>query len=269
MIIDGKQIAERIYSELTNTISHLLSAPHMTIITCAPTAATQTYLTYKTAAATRVGVLATIITLPPDSTTDDCMVAIARASIQTDGIVVQLPLPKHIDTDIVINAIPASLDIDGLRYPKAQTNFLPPVAGAVAEIARTHGVTFRNKQAVVVGYGRLVGQPCAAYLKASDATVEVITDTIVGEEARIKAADVLVLGTGQPGLITPDMIKDDVMVFDAGTAEVGDRLRGDADPSCAEKASLYTPVPGGIGPITIALLLKNCVQAQNQQPAAA
>lgn len=264
MIVSGTAIAEQLYQQLENEISHVSVKPHLTIITCAPTAATLKYLAYKQAAAQRVGVRTAVIELPAASSTEECIAAISRARMQTDGIVVQLPLPDMIDTDAVIAAIPSPCDIDGLQYPASHTTYLPPVAGAIAVIAAQHGVTFVDKDVVVVGHGRLVGQPCAAYLRSVGATVTVVTEDTPEKDERIKAADVLVLGTGQPGLITPDAIHAGVVIFDAGTAELGSRLHGDADPACAEKASLFTPVPGGIGPLTIAVLLQNCLQASNQ-----
>ena len=265
MIISGKELAEQIYQELANTVSHLTVKPHVTIVTCAPTAATYTYLTYKLAAAKRVGIRTSLIELPAESTTADCITAIEKASMQTDGIVVQLPLPAHIDTETVIASIPPSYDVDGLRYPKRQTMFLPPVAAAVAEIVRTYGVTFVDKKVVVVGYGRLVGQACTAYLQKIGIEPTVVTETTEDKASIIASADVLILGTGQPSLITPAQIKEGVLIFDAGTAELGGKLRGDADPSCAEKASLFTPVPNGIGPLTIATLLKNCLLATTHE----
>lgn len=261
MIISGKKLAEQLYQELENQISHLPVAPHVTIITCAPTTATQSYLSYKQTAAKRVGVRTNLIELPAESTTDDCISAITRATMQTDGIVVQLPLPAAIDTDAVLAAIPPRYDVDGLRYPSVQTSYIPPVAGAIAEIAQSKAVSFLDKSVVVVGYGRLVGQPCAAYLQEIGVTPAIVTESTANKDQLIAAADVLILGTGQPGLITPDKIKAGVLIFDAGTAELGGKLRGDADSACSDKASLFTPVPGGIGPLTIAVLLKNCLRA--------
>lgn len=265
MIISGKELAEEIYQQLTNTISHLAVKPHMTIVTCAPTAATYTYLAYKLAAAKRVGVKTSLIELPAESSTADCVTAVKKASMQTDGIVVQLPLPLHIDTDEVISTILPNYDIDGLRYPDIQTTFIPPVAAAVAKIAQTYDMTFVDKKVVIVGYGRLVGQACAAYLQMIGVEPIIVTESTANKVDSIASADVLILGTGQPNLITPSEIKEGVIIFDAGTAELGGEICGDADPACAKKAALFTPVPGGIGPLTIATLIQNCLLATTHE----
>ena len=119
----------------------------------------------------------------------------------------------------------------------------------------------RFEKVVVVGHGRLVGEPAALWAKGQGATVTVVTKETSNSEQIIAAADVLILGAGQPNIITPEAIKPGVVIFDAGTSEDNGELKGDAHPDCAEVASLFTPVPGGIGPITVSMLLKNVVKA--------
>ncbi len=133
---------------------------------------------------------------------------------------------------------------------------LPPVAGAVAEVLMRQGVDVAGKKVVVVGAGRLVGKPVAEMLKEMGGEVAVITTTS-GSLEELKTADVVVLGAGNPGFIKPEMLKQGVVLIDAGTSEAGGKLMGDADPACAEVASIFTPVPGGIGPIAVAMIFKN------------
>ena len=135
-------------------------------------------------------------------------------------------------------------------------NCSPPVAEAIKEVLRLHDVRPRGKIAVVVGAGRLVGAPAAKLLRELGAEVSVITQTS-GSLVELKTADIVVLGVGEPGFIKTEMLKQDVVLIDAGTSEQGGKLAGDADPACISVASVFTPVPGGIGPIAVAMIFKN------------
>lgn len=259
MIVDGKGLADRIFRELHNQVTHLDVKPHLTVFTCAPNFATKKYLNLKTKRAREVGVGVNVIELPDTITTKEAIQSIEHAAIQTDGIVVQLPLPAHLDTEAILDCIPPSMDIDGVHYQVGSDTPVHPVAGAIALIAHEYDVLLAGQQVVVVGQGRLVGQPAAAWVRSQGARVSVVDKDTLHREAIIATADVLILGVGQPCLITPDMVKEGVIIFDAGTSELGGQLVGDADPACARKAALFTPVPGGIGPLTVAILLKNLV----------
>jgi methylenetetrahydrofolate dehydrogenase (NADP+)/methenyltetrahydrofolate cyclohydrolase len=179
--------------------------------------------------------------------------------MQTNGIIVQLPFPPHIDVDTVLSVIPKSYDVDVAWYDGSSDEVLPPVVGAIAEIARVHDVLFATQNVVVVGKGKLVGAPALIWTQKQGAHVSVIDRETADPKTMIGDADILILGAGKPGLIMKDDVKEGVLIFDAGTSEDGGVLKGDADLSCAEKASLFTPVPGGIGPITIAVLLRNLI----------
>jgi methylenetetrahydrofolate dehydrogenase (NADP+)/methenyltetrahydrofolate cyclohydrolase len=188
------------------------------------------------------------------------MVTSIRAAHHTaDGIIVQLPFPSHIDTDVIITAVAPSHDIDGMTYDGSQTDRLPPVVGAIHEISIRHAIAWTGKRVVVVGRGRLVGIPVALYAKVQGADVSVVDKQTINITAITKTADIIVTGAGSPHIITPDMVRSGVAVFDAGTSEDGGELAGDVHPEVAELASLFTPVPGGIGPITVAVLLRNCI----------
>ncbi len=262
MIVDGRSIAKDIYAQIRNEISHLSCVPHMTVFTCAPNFETQKYLTLKKQKAMQCGIGISIIELPDILTTQEVMQSVQNACIQTNAIIVQLPLPDHIDAQAVLDVIPNTYDVDGMHYDGTSKTFLSPVVSAIAEISHRHDVLFAGRKVAVVGQGRLVGKPSAIWAQGQGASVKVITkDSPKGEFKNVIAdADILILGAGVPGLITQDMIKKGVVIFDAGTSEDGGELRGDADASCAQKASLYTPVPGGIGPLTIAMLLRNVLQ---------
>lgn len=260
MIVDGRAIAALIYKEIGNEISHMRIKPHLTVFTCAPNFETQKYLALKRRKAHDVGISLNVIEFPETVTTDEVVTSIQHALMQTDGIVVQLPFPQHIAIDEVLSVIPASYDVDAVSYDGTNDLVLPPVVGAINEIAKMHMVVFSQQEVAIVGNGRLVGAPSRIWCEKQGAKVTVLDKQSVDITPLTRHAKILILGTGVPALITPEMISEGVIIFDAGTSEMSGVLRGDADPACAQKASLFTPVPGGIGPITVAVLLRNLVQ---------
>ncbi len=264
MLVDGKAIAKDILRGIENAMSHGNVRPHLTVFTCAPNFETQKYLMLKRRRAIDAGIGINVIEFPEDVTTEDVVQSITHAAIQTDGIIVQLPFPASIDTDAVLASVPRGCDADAVHYAGGSADLLPPVVGAIAEIAARHQVPFLGAKVAIVGNGRLVGKPAAIWATRMGANVTVVTRETPNADEAIASADILILGAGSPGLVTPDRIKDGVVIFDAGTSEAGGVLTGDADPACAKKASLMTPVPGGIGPVTVAALLRNVLQLANR-----
>lgn len=264
MIVDGKAIAIDILKSVADEVSGLSRAPHLTAITCAPNFETKKYLDMKKQKAASIGVVLDVVELPVDTTTEQVISYIERISVESDGMVVQLPFPKKIDIEKVLSAIPVEKDPDGFSYEKSALACMPPVVGAIAEISQREKLVWLGKEVVILGQGRLVGAPAALYARQAGATVTVLTkDTY--DEKFLHTADIIVSGIGRPHFIKPSVVKDGVVIFDAGTSEDGGLLVGDADPSVGEKASLLTPVPGGIGPITIACLLRNLVHLARQE----
>jgi len=264
MIVDGRVIASLIYKEIANEISHMRSKPHMTVFTCAPNFETQKYLALKRRKAHEVGIGMNIVEFPANITTAEVVTSVAQARMQTDGIIVQLPFPSHIQIEDVLAAVPKGCDVDAVHYDGTDDRILPPVVGAIQEISRRFDVLFAAQHVVIVGKGRLVGAPSVIWCQKQGAQVTVVTKETPKPDEVIRHARILILGAGVPSLITPDKLGEGVVVFDAGTSEDGGVLKGDADPACAEKASLFTPVPGGIGPITVAILLRNLVLLCNR-----
>lgn len=263
MIVNGKAIAAEIYREVENEVSHMAVKPHLTVFTCAPHFETQKYLALKMRKARAVGIDINVIEFPDTVTTEEVIQSVEHACIQTDGVVVQLPFPEHIVIDEVFKVIPRQYDVDVINYNGADNRILPPVVGAIKEIAERNDVLFAAQNVTIVGHGKLVGEPAELWALRQGAQVEVVTKETDDIHAAVKQAHILILGAGQAGLITPDMVRDNVAIFDAGTSEAHGELRGDAHPDCADKASLFTPVPGGIGPITVAVLLRNLVRLVN------
>ncbi|MDB5244329.1 MAG: Methenyltetrahydrofolate cyclohydrolase [Parcubacteria group bacterium] len=185
---------------------------------------------------------------------------------EVDGIIVQLPLPKNMNTQDVLNSIPLEKDADVLcvnardRFERGDRDaILPPVVSAIQKILEKANISVADKKAVVIGAGFLVGAPVALWLRQQGADVSVVTLESGDLVASLRTADIIVSGTGSPHLIKPDMIKEGVVLIDAGSSELGGVVVGDADPVCAEKCSLFTPVPGGVGPVAVACLFENAV----------
>jgi methylenetetrahydrofolate dehydrogenase (NADP+)/methenyltetrahydrofolate cyclohydrolase len=167
------------------------------------------------------------------------------------------------DTDFIVNAIPLEKDADVLSQlayeafeKSVQPSLLPPVVGAIKEVFDRHAIDPTGKQTVIVGNGKLVGLPASVWLQSLGADVIVLTRNTFSEEV-IRDADIVISGAGAPHLIKPDMLKEGVVLIDAGTSESNGAIAGDADPACADVASIFTPVPGGMGPIAVACLFKN------------
>lgn len=260
MIVDGKALAAQILAEVKVEVSRLLTPPKLTVFTCAPNFETQKFLAFKQKRAAEVGVLVDVVSLDPAMPTVEIIRLIEESLPNTDGVVVQLPFPPSIDIAAVLATVPPGHDVDALLYDGEDTTILPPVVGAIDAIATRYQVVWAGTQVVVVGRGRLVGAPAAMYAASKGAQVTVLDKDSDAKKHTIKEADILILGAGVPGLVTSNMVKPGVIIFDAGTSEEGGMLVGDADDSVREVAAVVTPVPGGIGPITIAILLKNVLQ---------
>lgn len=263
MMVDGRAIATKILTEISKEVRQLSRPPKLSAITCAPNFETQKYLQLKKAKAASVGIGLNVVELSQMATTAEVVASIKQVLKDSDGIVVQLPLPPQIDRDAVLRAVPVEKDPDGFLYGVAENACLSPVVGAIDEISKFYNVDWAGKKVIVLGQGRLVGLPAAAYARSKSDTVQVFEiDTF--DEKELKTADIIVSGIGRPHFITKKMVKPRVVMFDAGTSEDGGVLVGDVHTEVASIASLLTPVPGGIGPITIAYLLRNLLRLSSQ-----
>ncbi len=261
MIIDGKALAEEIREELREAYTTLERPARVRVFAFAEDEITKQYIGIKERVGAKLGVEVVLTRLSESTTTEDLVLAIKESD--ADGIVVQLPLPRHIDLEAVRDAIPFSRDIDCIgmdayaMFQAGTSPILPPVISACEEILLRGGIDVLGKSVVIVGYGRLVGQPATVWFKRRGAEVVIADKDTKDVGILTRDADIIVLGAGVPNLLTPDMIKEGVVILDAGASEAGGKVVGDADPACAEKASLFTPVPGGIGPVAIAMLFRN------------
>lgn len=259
MIIDGKAIAGEILEETKRIAIALPDVPSFAAIAVAPSPATESYLRIKRRLAEDAGIHMEVRTPDEGSTTEDLIALIERDT--HDALIVQLPLPPHIDQEAVLSAIPAEKDADVLSTATRERGVLMhPIAGAINEIWLRTNVTPEGKDVVVIGNGWLVGQPVTAWLRKRGVSVTVVTKDSGDISDACRTADIIISGTGVSGLVTRSMVKEGVVVIDVGTSELGGSIAGDVAPDVADVASVFTPVPGGVGPIAVAYLMKNVVE---------
>ena len=248
MIVDGRMLAEAV---LARTSARGAAPVVVGYVSEDPSTTTKSYLRIKERSAERAG--CTFIERSTHKPLNEGEMGIVQfpTTLSQEEIDALLPITK--DPDVLSRAAREKFTTGD---PEA---LLPPVVGAVREILKAHHVEIKGKRAVVVGAGFLVGAPAATWLAQQGAEVTVVTLETNQEDvvAALGAADIIVSGAGSPHFITPDMIKDGVVLIDAGTSESSGKVVGDADPACAEKCTLFTPVPGGVGPIAVALLFEN------------
>lgn len=247
-------MAEQVLANLT------LTGARLGILTMGADAVRDSFVRRKMRTAASVGVVVKRVDVPQSGTTADVVVAAQSLQEDVDGIVVQLPLSTIVDTSAVLAVIDPHKDVDALtRQPLVHA----PVAEAVVHILKENSVPVAGAEVAVVGAGRLVGAPTASILRALGARVSVMDK---GDSLGVlKGADIVVSGAGRPHLIRPAHIKDGVVLIDAGTSESAGKVVGDIDPACVAKAKLATPVPGGVGPLAVAMLFKNLEELVRMQ----
>ena len=265
MILDGQALASEVLVRAKARATILDTAPEVIAIVANETSATKSYLSIKEKRATDAGCVLHMKRFDADVSVERLEQAVSAASSEADAVVVQLPLPAGVDARTVCDAIPFDKDPDVLssaarmKFEADESDALiPPVASALAKILAAGDIDPKGKKAVVIGMGWLVGRPCATWLSHAGADVSHVTDEF-GTIAILGEADIIVSGVGSPHFIQPEMLKEGVVLIDAGTSESNGKVAGDADPSCAEKCSLFTPVPGGVGPLAVACLFENAV----------
>lgn len=262
MIIDGREISKELISDLKKRVSGMIQVPMLIAIQVGDDPATESFIKIKRRVAEKIGVAFEAAKLDKDVTTEDLIDRIEAVSKDelVRGVIVQLPLPGHIDTGKVLNSIPKDKDPDVLSiFAREEKKVFAPVAEAAREVLKRGSVSLENKSVLVIGEGRLVGGPIIDWLKSEGVRPVVANDETANLKELSLNADVIFSGAGSPGLIKDEMVKEGVVIIDAGTSEEGGLIKGDADEGVREKASLITPVPGGMGPIVVAKLFENLI----------
>ena len=267
IVVDGKKIADDILKRLKKEIARRRSRPHLAVVLVGSDAASLTYVRKKQEAAEAIGVKFSLYRFPENISQSQLIVEMdAIQEDPLDGIIVQLPLPKGLDKKAILNRIRPEIDVDFLTWVSlgklliGENQMLPPAAAAVMEILEHHRIIFKAKQVVLVGSGDLIGKPLKNILVKLPLTLTVCNKDTKNLPKFTRMADILISGVGKPGMIKGSMVKQGVVAIDAGVSFEGRKLKGDLDfASVSKKASLITPTPGGVGPITVAKLLENTV----------
>jgi methylenetetrahydrofolate dehydrogenase (NADP+)/methenyltetrahydrofolate cyclohydrolase len=273
-IIDGKAVSKKIRLQLTEEVAEFKAktgiTPGLAVVLVGEDPASQTYVRNKEKSTVKAGMYSEVHRLSADTSEEQLLNLVEKLNqdIKIHGILVQLPLPKHIDETKVLNAINPHKDVDGFHPVNAghlfigQDSFIPCTPHGIMELLADEGVDLKGKQAVVVGRSNIVGKPVAMLLLQQHATVTICHSRTADLGAITRQADVLVVAVGRPNFITGDMIKPGAVVIDVGINRLDQGLVGDVDFESAKAvAGSITPVPGGVGPMTITMLLKNTLAA--------
>ena len=273
--IDGKAIAEKVRAEVAKDVEVFGGPVCLATILVGEDPASHIYVGWKHKAAEEAGIQTRDHRLPESTPESDVLELLAElnADDAVDGILVQLPLPEHMDEARVIRAIDPEKDVDGLHPLNSGRLFLgeplhvPATPSGVMVMLAEHGIELEGKEAVVIGRSELAGKPMAMLLLAENATVTICHSRTADLSEHTRRADVLVAAVGRPGIVTPDMVKPGAAVVDIGVNRTENGIVGDVDPAVSEVAGYLTPVPGGVGPMTIAMLLRNTLTAaQHRAP---
>lgn len=279
ILIDGKETAkavrEEIHSEVEAFAAETGKRPGLAVVIVGEDPASQVYVRNKHKACAEVGMYSEVHALPADTDEETLLSLIARlnADEKINGILVQLPLPKHLDEKKVILAINPKKDVDAFhpvnvgKIMIGDFTFAPCTPAGVMELLHHYGIAVCGKHCVIIGRSNIVGKPQAMLMLKENATVTVCHSRTVGLADIARGADIVVAAVGRPKFVTADMVKDGAVVVDVGINRTAEgKLCGDVDFDAVEpKASYITPVPGGVGPMTITMLLKNTLAAAREQ----
>ena len=264
----GAPLAERVRKQVRADVAELGPVGLATVLV-GDDPASHVYVSRKHEVAVADGLRSFDRRLPGDTSQEELLALLdeLNRSDDVDGILVQLPLPEHIDEEAVLRAVEPVKDVDGFhpfnagRLYAGHPTFVPATPLGIMALLEEHGVALDGARAVVVGRSTIVGKPIAHLLLGANATVTICHSRTRDLADETRGADVLVVGIGKAGLITPDMVKEGAAVVDVGITRTETGLAGDVAPEVAERAAFLTPVPGGVGPMTIAMLLRNTIQA--------
>jgi methylenetetrahydrofolate dehydrogenase (NADP+)/methenyltetrahydrofolate cyclohydrolase len=286
ILLDGKKTSNDIKQEIAVEVAKIKSnggkAPHLAAILVGTNGASMTYVGAKVKACKLIGFESTLIELPSETSEEILLGEIAKLNNDSDidGFIVQLPLPKHIDEQKVLKAIHPDKDVDGFhptnvgRMALDLPCFLPATPYGILELLERYEITTSGKNVVVMGRSHIVGRPMSILMsqkrKAGDATVTIVHSRTKDLKSFTQQADIIIVAIGISEFLKGDMVKEGVVIVDVGITRVPDaskksgfRLAGDVDfESVSKKSSYITPVPGGVGPMTIAMLLKNTLLAR-------
>lgn len=273
MVISGKELSNELRSEIIEEVKEIKEqygrAPHLAVIIVGDNPASKSYVKGKSKACEEVGITNTTIEFPSDVTQCDLLITINELNkdVNIDGILVQLPLPEHIDETLVMNYIDPLKDVDGFHRVNVDGLYTgkdcikPCTPTGIIKLLKKANVEIAGKNVVVLGRSNIVGLPVAKMLLDENATVTICHSKTKNLKDITLQADILIVAIGKPKLVTSDMVKEGAVVIDVGVNRLDGKLVGDVDFDNVEnKASVITPVPGGVGPMTITCLLENTIK---------
>ena len=271
VIIDGKAVATKVRNDLKNEVASLGAEIGLAVVLVGDDNASRIYVRNKINACGEIGMKSTLVELPATATESEIIDAVITLNNDTSihGIIVQLPLPRHIDTDKVLATIDPKKDVDGCHYVQkgklwtGTPEALPCTPYGCIELMKEYGIEMSGKHAVVIGRSNLVGRPLAELLLRENATVTICHSRTANICDITKNADILCVAIGKSKFVTADMVKDGAVIIDVGiNRDENGKLCGDVDfEGVKDKCSFITPVPGGVGPMTVTMLMKNTVEA--------
>ena len=268
IILDGRKLAEKLLEDIRKEAAEFGKKPRLAAVVVGDDPVVRKFVAQKKKAAESAGIEVRVYEFESAITTNDLrrrLVEIVHEK-KNDGVIIQLPLPSQVNTQYILNAVTPEKDVDVLsarslgNFVVGKSPVMPPVAGAIIAIFEEYGILYAGRRIVIAGAGALVGRPVALWLLNAGATLSIIRSSTPSPEEFLRAADIIISGMGKPRFITGDMLKEGVIIIDAGTSESEGKIAGDIDfESATPKASYITPVPGGVGPVTVVMLLKNVV----------
>lgn len=283
ILLDGKKLSQKILEELRREIAGIKKQLRLAVVVAGENPAVKKFIEQKKKTAASVGIDVRIFPFEEKITTNELRKHVAEIvhEQRNTGVIIQLPLPEQINAQYILNSVPPEKDVDTLSArsvgnfavgkspigasPSGLSLILPPVVGAIKEFFEEYKIDYKSKYTVVIGAGNLVGRPVALWLLGEKVTFSVVRSSTKNPEEFLQKADIVISGVGKPKFITGDMVQEGVVVIDAGTSESEGKLVGDVDSdSVSKKANYLTPVPGGVGPLTVAKLLKNLVILSTQ-----
>ncbi len=278
-LIDGKALAQKVHAHVAQEVEKLKQeknvVPGLAVILVGDDPASHAYVKMKAKACEKVGFYSITHNMPDTISQDEIIqiIEMMNSNPHIDGILVQLPLPKHIDTDKILEVIDPKKDVDGFhaynvgRMVTNLDSFVPCTPLGVMKMFEEYDIDLEGKDVCVVGASNIVGKPMASLVLNANATVTVTHIYTKDLKAHTSKADIVIVGVGVPGLIKEDMVKEGAVVIDIGINRLEDgSLVGDVDfPAVSKKCSYITPVPGGVGPMTIAMLLSNTLKSAKQR----
>lgn len=288
-LLDGKKVSEEIKQEIAAEVAKIKEkgekAPHLAAVLVGSNGASLTYVGSKVKTCEQLGFNSTLVALPEDITEDELLVKINELNNNDDidGFIVQLPLPKHIDEQKILNAVNPDKDVDGFhpenfgRMALELESFIPATPYGILQLLERNKIETKGKNVVVIGRSNIVGKPMSLLMSRKaypgNATVTLTHSATQNIEQITQKADIIITALGVPEFLKADMVKKDAVVIDVGITRVEDAnspkgyvIKGDVKfDEVAEKASWITPVPGGVGPMTIAMLMKNTLLARQRK----